>query len=121
VKKYLILILFAIIFLTGCVPQTLYYWNNYSQTLYNYKKNPSDEALTKHMKSLETIIKKSEMLNRAVPPGVYCEYGYYLVQSGNITAGQEYFNLEVQKYPESAKFVQIIQGQLQADKELDNE
>jgi len=116
-KKSLLLLILAIIFLSGCVPQTMYYWENYSHTLYNYKKDPGDEALAKHKNCIENIISKSNSWNKKVPPGVYCEYGYYLIMEGNIEGGLEYLDLEVNEYPESQKFVQTLKDQLLMEKE----
>jgi hypothetical protein len=81
-KIKLIVILIVLVF-TGCYQTTLYYWGNYSNSLYNYKKLETEENLNKHIKSIEKIIKQSDYLKKKVPPGIYCEYGYYSMQEGN--------------------------------------
>ena len=60
----------------GCAPETQFYWGNYSQTLYAYKKSPSDKTLAEHKKSLSEIISVSKSKRKAVPPGVYAELGF---------------------------------------------
>ncbi|MDP8210281.1 MAG: DUF4810 domain-containing protein [Candidatus Stygibacter australis] len=110
-----------LLFLAGCIPQTLYYWGSYSSTLYKYKKDQSDENLQKHKNSIKYIIKRSPSLNRKVPPGVYCEYGYYLALEGNYTEAEKFFELEKENYPESEKFINTLIGQLQISEEEVNE
>jgi len=107
-RKKLILLVFLIILISGCVQTSIYYWGNYSDTLYKYKKAPSDETLIKHIKSIEKIIKESEYLKKKVPPGVYCEYGYYFMLEENYVDAKKYFELETALYPESTKFINAI-------------
>ena len=53
---YLLLLIFGI----GCAPQAMYYYGNYSDTLYSYKKKLTPETLEVHKKELQEIINKSE-------------------------------------------------------------
>ncbi len=47
-------------FLTGCATQKpLYYWGNYSKSLYTYKKSPTEENLKAHKATLVKIIDES--------------------------------------------------------------
>jgi hypothetical protein len=79
----------------------MYNWEDYSKTLYAYKKDSNEESLLKHMKELEKIIEVSNQNNMRVPPGVYGELGYYYLRSNKIKEAVEYFNFEKQLYPES--------------------
>ncbi len=99
-------ILFFVVFLLivssiGCAPKQMYYWGNYSDTLYAYKKNSNDETLLKHMQELNKIVKESNKSNRRVPPGVYGELGYLYLKTNKTKEAIEYFKLEKQLYPES--------------------
>ena len=105
-KKNIMLLLVAIALASGgCAPTPMYYWGNYSTTLYHFRKDASDEAQDKHMAELESIIEQSKEHNQRIPPGVYCELGYMYATKGNQSKGMELFILEKTTYPESTKFV----------------
>jgi hypothetical protein len=92
--------------LMGCATQRpLYYWGNYSSSLYNYKKAPTEENLNAHKAVLLKIIDESNKLNLRVPPGVCCEYGYVLLKEGKEEEAMRYFELEEKTYPESKPFL----------------
>ena len=116
-RKSLILLVLLIVLISGCVQTSIYYWGNYSDTLYKYKKAPSDEALVKHIKSIEKIIEESENLKQKVPPGVYCEYGYYFMLEENYVDAKKYFELETVLYPESTKFINVLMEGIPKQKE----
>jgi hypothetical protein len=98
------------LFLSGCAAPSMYYWGDYSTTLYHLKKTPSDESLLKHQQTLENIIEESKTKNLRVPPGVYAELGYiYLRQNKNELAIQ-YFRMEKELYPESAILMQRLEN-----------
>ena len=62
----------------GCATQKqpMYYWGNYSQSLYDSKKKPGSESLLAHRAALVHIVEESKNRNMRVPPGVYAELGY---------------------------------------------
>ncbi len=99
------------LFLSGCAASpSMYYWGDYSSTLYHSKKTPSDETLLKHQQTLEKIIEESKTKNMKVPPGVYAELGYiYLRQNKNDLAIQ-HFRMEKELYPESTLFMQRLEN-----------
>ena len=93
-------------FLFGCATQKpLYYWGNYSSSLYKYKKAPTEENLKAHKATLLKIIDESNNLNLRVPPGVCCGYGYLLLREGKQEEAMQYFELEEKTYPESKPFL----------------
>ena len=85
----------------GCAPQKMYYFGNYSNTLYSFEKNQNDESLLKHKQELETVITESESRNLPVPPGIYAELGYINLKSNNSKEAIGLFQAESQLYPES--------------------
>ena len=86
----------------GCAPQKMYYFGNYSNTLYSFEKNQNDESLLKHKQELETVITESESRNLPVPPGIYAELGYINLKSNNNSKEAiRLFQAESQLYPES--------------------
>lgn len=102
--QVMLLGLFAVL-LCGCQPKTLYYWGDYSNSYYEYMKSPSEETLTEHLASIENIIKMSKRTNRAVPPGVYGEYGYFKLKAGKLDEAVSLFKEEKKLYPESHVFM----------------
>ena len=91
--------------IVGCEPPAMYYWGNYSDTLYKYKKNLTPEMLEKHKIELKTIVNKSDNLGLRTPPGVNAEYGYLLLLEGNTSEAIPYLEKEKSLYPESTKFI----------------
>jgi hypothetical protein len=119
-KKLVMLMILSVILLSGCA-RSLNYWSNYSHTLYKYKKVQTEDALAKHKRCVEKIIRKSEEKGKKVPPGIYCEYGYYLLMEGDSNLSVEYFDKEVMAYPESETFINTLKTQFELDKEQSDE
>jgi hypothetical protein len=94
----LLLIVFSMI---SCAPQRMYYWGDYSNTLYAVRKDANDETLLTHQKALEQIIEESNKRNLRVPPGVYAELGYIYFKQNKNDVAVKYFDLEAKTYPES--------------------
>ena len=110
----LLLILAVVLLLASCVPKRMYYWGDYSTTLYHSKKVPCEENLLKHKQALENIIQQSEQQNLRVPPGVYAELGYIYFRQNVTDTAIKYFRLEVQTYPESKIFMERLVQAAQA-------
>jgi hypothetical protein len=109
-KRVYIVTVFLFLFITGCATQEpLYYWGNYSQTLYKYKKVPNDENLAAHKACLVKIIEESNKRNKKAPPGVCCEYGYILLKEGKTQQALYYFEMEEKNYPESKVFIERLE------------
>jgi hypothetical protein len=116
-RNIALLILLVAVSLISCAPKGMYNWENYSETLYSYKKNSNEESLLKHMQELKKIIEASNQNNMRIPPGVYGELGYYYLKNNKTKEAIEYFNLEKQLYPESGILMErLIQKATAADK-----
>lgn len=98
----LILLAFSV---SGCAQPTLYAWEKYPFTLYQYKKDPTEEKLKNHKDMLLSIFEVSRESNLRVPPGLYCEYGFILLKEGKTQDAIEYFDLEEKTYPESSVLI----------------
>jgi len=86
----------------GCAPKPkMYYWGDYSRSLYNCKKDPSEENLLKHKQTLENIIETSKTMSLRIPPGVCAELGYIYFKQNNEKLALQYFDMEESIYPES--------------------
>jgi hypothetical protein len=97
--------------LSGCVsaPQSLYEWGSYQKDLLRYSKNPGETK--KFSDSLLVTIQKAETAHR-VPPGLYAEYGYTLLDQGDVNGATSYFVKERDLWPESAELMNRLIGRL---------
>lgn len=98
----------AIVLITGCAsqPTQLYNYENYSDSYYDYKKNPSDESALEYQKAVElTIENAKESTSGRVPPGMYANLGYIYLKSGKSKEAIDNFTKEKALYPESAHFM----------------
>jgi hypothetical protein len=86
----------------GCsAKKQIYYWGDYSDSLYHAKKDPCVESLAKHKEALENIVEESKNRNLRIPPGVCAELGYLYAAKNNSKKAIELFKMEKQTYPES--------------------
>ena len=60
------------------------------------------------IKTYDMIISKQTESRGIVPPGIYADYGYLLLQSGKTKEGKAMLEKEVELYPESAVFVNSL-------------
>lgn len=115
-KSQLILLVAATLAAGGCTPTPMYYWGNYSASLYHFRKEANDESRDKHMAELEAIVKGSQEHKLRVPPGVYCELGYMQAKKGKRDEALALFALEKATYPEATHFVdRLVQSINSAD------
>jgi hypothetical protein len=105
VKTTIFLCLVLGFFVAGCMPPTIFYWGDYSETLYAYKKTPDDKTHDAHKKTLVDIMTNAPKKRERVPPGIYAEYGYMLLKEGKEAEGLEYLQKEETSFPESKVFV----------------
>lgn len=97
--------------LQGCstVTKAGYYWGDYSDTLYQYTKDPNEGTLAAHVEELQKIIEVSREESLRVPPGVYAELGYILARQGNDQGAAVQYENEMALYPESRVFLERLQ------------
>lgn len=103
-------LIFAVIFLTGCVTTSDagYYWGSYSKTYYALLKSPNEETLRAHHATLEDIIEKSRQRDLQIPPGVQAELGYLLAKQENNKQAMALYQKELKLYPESSVFLKRL-------------
>lgn len=98
----IMLSLMTLLFCYGCsAKKQMYYWGDYSDSLYHSKKEPGVESLAKHKEALENIVEESKNRNLRIPPGVCAELGYLYAANNNTKKAIELFQMEKQTYPES--------------------
>ena len=112
------LIAISALFLLGCAtPEKMYYWGDYSNTLYQSKKHPSEQADLSHQQALEGIVAESGKRNLRIPPGVYAELGYIYFRQNKKDLAIQNFNMEKQLYPESTILMERLENAVKnADK-----
>ncbi|AEX25017.1 hypothetical protein BA893_24385 [Vibrio natriegens] len=110
-KLYKSIVVMLFITLTGCahqVSESGYYWGTYSDTYYAYLENPSKETAEQHFSSLTDIVKVSDEKGLKCPPGIYAEMAYIKQKQGNNQEAKDFYNQELQLYPESKTFVEKL-------------
>ena len=85
----------------GCAEKKMYYFGDYSQTLYSFEKNQDEASLVAHQQVLEKIITESGKQNTPVPPGIYAELGFILIKKNQPKEAIYFFQAEAKQYPES--------------------
>jgi hypothetical protein len=84
--------------LSACGGGALYDWQGYNAELLSYYQTGDKSEFAER---LSTNISKAESKDK-VPPGLYAEYGYIMLELDDTNAAIEYFNKEKEKWPESA-------------------
>ena len=99
--------------LVSCAPTNMYYWGQYDQATYQHNKSQSEKTNAELLSVFEDIInKKHKGIRNVVPPGVYADYGYFLIKDGQIAKGKEMLEKELFLYSESKKMVEYILNKL---------
>lgn len=94
-----------------CIPtssETLYSWYGYQQKSYRYLKKNDASSYKNLIQCYESIIKTQNYGRKTVPPGIYADYGWALIKSGNKEKGISMLKKEMELYPESSVFITRI-------------
>ena len=86
----------------------LYSWYDYQEDYYHYLKNSDDDSYEKLVKTYDKIIAEQKALRGTVPPGIYADYGYLLMEKGKNSEAKAMFAKEIELYPESEVFIASI-------------
>lgn len=106
-KKIALLLAAAV--LAGCAakPDTLYSWDKYQTTVYQYyqqdKFSPEEQIA-----SLKESIEKAKAKNKPVPPGLYAQLGLLYANTGHEGEARQQFETEKAQFPESAPFMDFL-------------
>jgi hypothetical protein len=105
-RKFIIIL---VVLISSCSSRkALYSWENYDATSYNYIKNRDDKAYNKLVETYTKIIERQRGTRACVPPGLYADYGFILIQTNKEEEGKEMLKKEINLYPESKIFVDKI-------------
>jgi hypothetical protein len=111
----LLLLLLGAWLLSGCAPkqtQTIYNYQGYSHAYYQAMKESSEESrLALQQEIISVINAQDKGLSGRVPPGMYANLGYIYLLEGNAKLATENFTLEMQTYPESQQFMELMINQ----------
>lgn len=97
--------------ITGCAakPQALYNYDGYGHAYYQLKKENSPEQLAALQEEIVKMIQsKDHGTTGRVPPGIYANLGYIYLQQGNPQKAVENFKMEMDIYPESKQFMELM-------------
>jgi hypothetical protein len=94
--------------LASCAPKTLYSWGNYDDTSYVYLKHSDEKSTGELIKTYRQLIEKQEGTRKTVPPGIYADYGFILLQANKTEEGRAMLEKEIALYPESKIFIERI-------------
>ena len=107
-KKHLFpsIVFFLLASCTSTKP--LYSWSKYDISSYNYLKNNDEKSTQELINNYKAIIAKQKGARQEVPPGIYADYGFILLQSGENEEGNAMLEKEIALYPESKIFIDRI-------------
>jgi hypothetical protein len=106
-KKFVFVSLLITSF-TSCAVKPLYSWGKYETASYNYLKKSDEKSTQQLIEAYEKIIKKQNGSRGVVPPGVYADYGFILLQANKTSEGKAMLQKEIALYPESKTFIERI-------------
>jgi hypothetical protein len=107
-KKYLYTIIVTFAFYSCSAPKGLYSFDKYQQASYNYLKKADEKSINEIMEQYQKIITKQKGTRKVTPPGMLADYGFFLIQRGDLKNGKESLNKEILLYPESKIFIDRI-------------
>lgn len=96
--------------LSGCAAKPLYDWGDYPKTL--LKRSKGNLTSQEYAERLAATIKTLESTRKKVPPGLFAEYGFALLETGNVQGAVTQFGKEGSAYPESASFMKRVTERL---------
>lgn len=102
----IILCLFGLFFTACSTKYENYNLDGYSESFYSFEKSVNFDEITE---KLDQIIENNE--NR-VPPGIYAQYGYIFSRKNESARAIEYFQKEMELYPESSVFMKRLIEQI---------
>ena len=76
--------------------------------MYDYIKNETPENLERLLQTYQLMIDKQTGFRKAVPPGIYADYGFLLYKQGKKEEGISFLEKEIALYPESSELISRI-------------
>ncbi|MCK9206697.1 MAG: DUF4810 domain-containing protein [Salinivirgaceae bacterium] len=107
-RKIIFLSLVFLFFASCTTQKPLYNWDKYEITSYNYLKNNDEKSAQELIVTYQKIIEKQNGTRKVVPPGIYADYGFLLLQANKTEEGKAMLLKEISLYPESKIFIDRI-------------
>lgn len=108
-KKIMIIALICVIAASCSTgPKPMYSWYDYDDDTYAYLKKGDKESLEDLIETYEKIIATQKGTRKTVPPGIYADYGFVLIQAKKTEEGKKMLMMESELYPESSVFVNSV-------------
>ncbi len=92
--------------LGGCVQNSLYAWGNYDTAMYQYARD--DTTQPAFQEALLKVIEQNEAEGKRMPPGIYAEYGYQLLEQNKSADAIAFFEKEKAAWVESTQFMDTM-------------
>ncbi len=99
--------------LDGCGSPSICRWGAYEPSIHALYQNADDERLREQIEVLAKDVEHIRRSGRKVPPGMLGHLGYLCYLSGDPAAAAEYLEAEGEAFPESARFVETMERQIQ--------
>jgi hypothetical protein len=90
------------ILLSACATPSRFEWGSYEGALYAYAKKPA--LRENYRQALEKAVDDGKRSNR-LAPGLLAELGYLSLEDGDTTHAVQFFEAEMQAFPESRVFL----------------
>lgn len=112
--RLLLLLVSGLLLCASCSSsKPLYGWYGYESAAYRYSKRATPEMEKRLLLEYRKMVSRPKGVRKAVPPGLYAEFGFLLCQTGHRTEGLAFLREEVKAYPESEKYISRIIKQLE--------
>ncbi|MDE5837356.1 MAG: DUF4810 domain-containing protein [Paramuribaculum sp.] len=114
-KKWTIVpMVIALMGITSCSSQkSLYSWYGYEDAAYQNNKKQTEKTEENFVKQISKVMEKQTGTRHIVPPGIFAEYGYFLIKKGKVQEGTAILRKEIETYPESQIFITRIINQVE--------
>ena len=107
--RKILLLLGLVVILASCTSQKpLYTWEGYDAYSYQYLKKRDSDSRQELLETYQKIIDDQDGQRNTVPPGIYADYGFLLIQDQKTKEGKEMLAKEIENYPESEIFITRI-------------
>ncbi|MCD8186086.1 MAG: DUF4810 domain-containing protein [Rikenellaceae bacterium] len=81
--------------------------------MYKYVKAPTEQNRQKLIGIYREIIENPYSIREVPPPGMYADYGFLLLETGETERALELLKKETEIYPESTPFIERIVKRLE--------
>jgi hypothetical protein len=104
----------SILALSLCLPvsgfcHALYHWQQKPILWQSIVESPTLLNMNHYLQSLQSIAKQSP---ESAPPGTFLDLALYAVAAEDIQLAQHYFQKEIDQFPASKDFVNLIQSRM---------